>query len=148
MARYANLRGETDYVKACNNVKADGYATSPTYATTLISTINKYKMYEWDGEVLGKVVEYKPALEPAQYYPTLKKGMPKNDYVLSWQKFLNSNQFFCGLEDGKFGENTERAVKAFQDCHGLKPDGIIGPKTWNAVHDIANKNIGLLIRMA
>mgnify|MGYP002522321889 CR=1 FL=1 len=43
LARYKNLRGETDYIKACNNVKADGYATSPTYATTLISTINKYK---------------------------------------------------------------------------------------------------------
>ena len=26
LARYKNLRGETDYIKACNNVKADGYA--------------------------------------------------------------------------------------------------------------------------
>ena len=49
-ARYANLRGETDYVKACKNVQADGYATSPTYANTLINTINKYKLYDWNPE--------------------------------------------------------------------------------------------------
>lgn len=145
--RYKNLRGETDYVKACNNVQLDGYATSPTYATTLIETINKYKLYEWDREVLHKVVEFKPALEPAEYYPTLKQGST-GDYVLRWQIFLNANGFFCGDEDGKFGKNTRLAVMQFQDYHGLKIDGIIGPKTWNAVHDLANKNISVLIRIA
>ena len=47
LARYKNLRGETDYVKACNNVQKDGYATAPTYSTTLLNCINKYKLYEW-----------------------------------------------------------------------------------------------------
>lgn len=51
--RYENLRGCTDYKTACINVQRDGYATSPTYATTLINTIEKYKLYEWDLEVLG-----------------------------------------------------------------------------------------------
>lgn len=51
--RYANLRGCTDYKQACINVQKDGYATSPTYAQTLINTIDKYKLYEWDAEVLG-----------------------------------------------------------------------------------------------
>lgn len=148
MARYKNLRGETDYIKACNNVKADGYATSPTYATTLIETINKFKLYEWDREILGKVVEFKPALEPAEYYPLLKKGMPKNDYVLYWQKYLNANGYFCGLEDGKFGKNTELAVKDFQSCNGLKADGIIGQKTWNAVHELTKKQTSSLIMIA
>lgn len=147
LARYKNLRGETDYIKACNNVHLDGYATSPTYATTLIETINKYKLYEWDREVLHKVVEFKPALEPAEYYPLLKQGS-KGDYVLRWQIFLNSNGFICGLEDGIFGKNTKLAVMEFQDYHGLKVDGIIGPKTWNAAHDIANKNMSLLIQIA
>ena len=31
--------------------------------------------------------------------------------------------------DGKFGPETLAAVKEFQRQHGLKPDGIIGPKT-------------------
>jgi Muramidase (flagellum-specific) len=51
--RYANLRGCTDYRQACINVQADGYATSPTYSQTLINTILKYNLYEWDNEVLS-----------------------------------------------------------------------------------------------
>lgn len=147
LARYKNLRGETDYIKACNNVKADGYATSPTYATTLIQNINKFNLYEWDREVLGKVVEFKPALEPAEYYPLLKQGS-KGEYVLAWQKYLNANGFFCGLEDGIFGKNTKLAVQAFQDAHGLKADGIIGQKTWNAIHEVTQNDISSLIRIA
>ena len=135
LERYKNLRGETDYIKACNNVKLDGYATSPTYSTTLIECINKFKLFEWDREVLNKVVEFRPALEPAAYYPTLRKGS-RGQYVLYWQVFLNKHGFICGIEDGIFGDNTQRAVKYFQDAYGLVPDGIIGPKTWNAVHEI------------
>lgn len=135
LARYKNLRGETDYVKACNNVKADGYATSPTYATTLIEKINQFKLYEWDREVLNKEVEFKPALEPAAYYPLLKQGS-KGQYVLYWQIFLNSSGYICGLNDGIFGKNTKLAVQQFQYDNNLTPDGIIGPKTWNAVHEL------------
>ena len=54
--RYTNLRGCTNYKEACINVQKDGYATSPTYSTTLINTIEKYKLYEWDAEVLGENV--------------------------------------------------------------------------------------------
>lgn len=48
LKRYENLRGEKDYKEACKKVQQDGYATSPTYATTLIKTIEQYKLYEWD----------------------------------------------------------------------------------------------------
>lgn len=130
--RYKNIRGETDYVKACNNVALDGYATSPVYATTLLDKVVRYKLYEWDAEVLGRPVKKQPVLEPAQYYPTLKKGS-KNDYVFHWQKYLNISGFFCGLEDGIFGKNTELAVKQYQLSKGLEADGVIGPKTWNSL---------------
>lgn len=48
LKRYKNLIGEKDYKKACQNVQADGYATSPVYASTLIRIIEQYKLYEWD----------------------------------------------------------------------------------------------------
>lgn len=132
LARYKNLRGETDYVKACNNVAKDGYATSPTYATTLLNTINRYKLYTWDAEALGTDPVKQDVLTPGEYYPTLKKGS-KNEYVYHWQLFLNLNGYDCGIADGIFGKNTEIAVKNWQASHGLTADGIIGPKTWDTV---------------
>ena len=130
--RYKNLRGETNYVKACNFVAADGYASSPVYATTLLNAINKYKLYEWDAEALGTVPVKHDVLTPGEYYPTLRRG-DRNEYVLHWQKFLNLSGYPCGTEDGVFGKNTEQAVKEYQAAHGLVPDGIIGAKTWNSV---------------
>lgn len=131
MNRYKNLRGETNYVKACTNVKNDGYATSPTYTSTLINCINTYQLYNWDAEVLGKPVSVRTLAkaEKKATLPTLKMGS-KSEYVLHWQKFLNQNGYWCGLEDGKFGKNTFEAVKAFQLSKGLVADGIIGANTW------------------
>ena len=55
--RYSNLKGVTDYKVACVLIKQDGYATAPDYTQTLIKTIEKYKLYEWDLEVLGTLVK-------------------------------------------------------------------------------------------
>lgn len=139
LARYKNLRGEKNYIKACNNVQADGYATSPVYATTLLTNINRYKLYEWDAEVLGKYVPKQEVLTAQEYYPLLKKGS-RGEYVLHWQKYLNATGYFCGKEDGKFGVNTELAVKQWQMAHGLDADGIIGAKTWAKVYEIDSVN--------
>lgn len=149
LARYKNLRGETDYVKACNNVQADGYATSPTYATTLLNIINTYKLYEWDRECTNKIVEYKPALTPGEYYPLLKKGS-RGKYVVAWQTYLNATGYPCGLVDGKFGNNTRTAVFNFQKDHPAcgTPDGIIGKNTWNAVYALTNDLISAMVLTA
>ena len=48
LPRYANLINCTDYKTACRNVQADGYATAPNYAQTLISVIETYKLYQYD----------------------------------------------------------------------------------------------------
>lgn len=129
LSRYENLRGLRDYRLACIRVASDGYATAPDYSATLIKTIERFKLYEWDSEVTGDMVS--PATSvPTR--PTLKMGT-RSDYVLHWQRYLNLNGYHCGNEDGIFGKNTELAVKDWQRTQGLVPDGIIGAKTWAAL---------------
>lgn len=41
--------------------------------------------------------------------------------------------------DGKYGSETEAAVKAFQEAEGLLADGIVGPETIAALNDASEK---------
>lgn len=130
LARYKNLRGEKNYITACQNVANDGYATDPIYSFKLKNIIEKYKLYEWDQEANGTTA---PTPEPAKTkLPVLQRGQ-QSDYIYHWQKFLNLNGYQCGNEDGIFGANTESAVKQWQQAHGLKADGIIDEKTWASI---------------
>ena len=129
LKRYENLRGLTDYQLACKYVKDDGYATSPSYSTTLLSTINRYKLYLWDAEVTGT----SSGAANVKQLPVLKLGS-RGEYVLAWQKFLNQNGYHAGAEDGIFWQNTKRAVMDWQYAHRLDPvDGIIGKDTWASI---------------
>lgn len=120
--RYANLRGCKDYKTACRNVQADGYATSPTYAQTLIKTIETYQLYTWDG------VEAKPTGNP---YPiptkNFKRGAKGND--VRWLQYILNKRGYHLVCDGIFGAKTDEATRAFQADNGLVPDGIVGPLT-------------------
>jgi peptidoglycan hydrolase-like protein with peptidoglycan-binding domain len=40
-----------------------------------------------------------------------------------------------GKADGAFGQRTRKAVIAFQREHGLKADGLVGPKTARALNE-------------
>lgn len=67
----------------------------------------------------------------AENRQTIRKGC-KGETVAEMQGILERLGYdlgSCGV-DGDFGRMTEKAVKAFQKDHGLKTDGICGPKTW------------------
>lgn len=72
-------------------------------------------------------------VDEALNFPTLRKGAT-GDRVKQIQQALNE-EMDAGLEvDGSFGAKTEAAVKRFQQNHPyLKVDGIVGPKTWEAL---------------
>lgn len=67
---------------------------------------------------------------------TLKFGM-KGDDVKALQKFLNSQGFpvskagpgSSGKETGTFSAKTKAALARYQKSKGVKPDGVLGPKT-------------------
>lgn len=70
-------------------------------------------------------------------YPMLKWG-DKGGAVKRAQKHLR--RWNLGLTrpkvDGFYGDKggeTYRAVRDFQICHGLRPDGVIGDNTWKAL---------------
>lgn len=59
-------------------------------------------------------------------WPRIHRG-DTGEYVRILQQAL-------GIEvDGIFGEQTEKAVIAFQNRMGLEPDGWVGPYTWDAL---------------
>ena len=47
--RYANLKSATSARNYCELIKADGYATSSTYVSTLLNCINMYNLTKYDG---------------------------------------------------------------------------------------------------
>lgn len=64
--------------------------------------------------------------------PVLKRGSTGED-VEVLQRNLTQLMFYDGAIDGKFGTETENAVKAFQANNRLTADGIVGPDTWSAL---------------
>ncbi|MFY0527353.1 peptidoglycan-binding protein [Archangium gephyra] len=65
--------------------------------------------------------------------PTLRLNA-KGAAVTTLQNKLKAAGFNPGAADGHFGPKTLAAVKAFQKAKGLEADGIVGPKTWNALN--------------
>ncbi len=69
--------------------------------------------------------------------PTLSKGMV-GPYVQNVQMSLGIVPV-----DGDFGATTEGGVKGFQSAFDLKPDGVVGPMTWEALDELdAAKSAG------
>jgi hypothetical protein len=67
----------------------------------------------------------------------LKKGS-FGEEVKQWQLFLQSAGYKIPAVDGAFGPQTERETIKFQVKNGLKPDGVVGPKTWKFVTNVSS----------
>jgi hypothetical protein len=79
--------------------------------------------------------DFNPEAEAKQ--PTLRKGKNTTDgWVEYLQKRLNETMN-AGLKiDGDFGQNTHKAVVAFQTANNLKlKDGVVGNETWSALRE-------------
>lgn len=64
---------------------------------------------------------------------TLRLNSRGPDVALA-QAILNRLGFNTGTVDGVFGTRTQNGVLRFQRAAGLSPDGIVGPKTWEALN--------------
>lgn len=113
--RYQNLVGETDPAEACVKIQADGWATSPTYATSLYKDyILKYSLTRFDisnGVQPEPVPDTKPYFMCGKVYTTLvnlyirkyPNGTKKKPYELTVNGKINSfmdNQGNAVLKEG------------------------------------------------
>ena len=130
LSRYHNLIGVTNYKTSCILVKNDGYATAPDYTNTLITTIEKYKLYEWDNEVLasGDYLKTDGINNPYSVPTTNIKYGSKGNGV-KWLQFALNEKGYNLTVDGIAGKNTINALMDFQNKNNLTVDGICGKKT-------------------
>jgi beta-N-acetylglucosaminidase len=67
----------------------------------------------------------------------MSMGLVKaDDKVKELQRTLSRVGFNVGDADGRFGQRTSEAVKAFQRHNGLQADGVVGPKTMEALNRV------------
>lgn len=79
-----------------------------------------------------------PKIDPRIILPTttvLRRGS-SGDAVKALQEQLRAAGFLTGAADGLFGPQTDFAVRRYQKANNLKPDGIVGPKTWQALTSV------------
>ena len=84
-----------------------------------------------------------PTPTPEKKKPTIRKGS-KGTYVKECQNDLIKLGYDVGKTgaDGKFGNCTDKAVKAFQKDKKLKVDGIVGAKTWEELDNAIAEKTG------
>lgn len=54
----------------------------------------------------------------------------EGEAVQQLQTALAQGGWYPGQIDGRFGDNTAKAVQTFQQQQGLPADGTVGPETW------------------
>lgn len=105
--RYASLfkLPKDDYKGWAKGLRAAGYATDKKYPAKLISLIERYELYRYDGEVLGKAEEDYKKIKDKKNQHTVEKGETlyriSKKYKISVEDLkkingLESNEIFVG----------------------------------------------------
>lgn len=114
--RYAKLfkLKKENYKGWAKGLKAAGYATDRKYPQKLISLIERYKLYEFDREVLGEsYVKYKPPKDETFIY-TVVKGDTLYSISKRYNVTVKELQNMNGLSDTSLSIGQELHVKPSQ----------------------------------
>ena len=140
-SRYANLKSATTPRQYAEFLKADGYATSSTYVNTLVNTVNKWNLAEYDSIGGGTSdtlinatvpVNGNPYKEPTKAVRFNTKG---ND--ARWLQYELNKRGAKLIVDGIIGEKSINKLIEFQKkAFPNDPkewDGVCGEKTKKAL---------------
>lgn len=122
--RYKNCLNKTDPLETIQAIKDGGYATSPTYVSTIMSIIKKHDLTKYDSIIPGLGISR-----------TLRMWTMGED-VKELQKLLSQLGYYSGEIDGIFGKYTCLAVESFQAANNLKVDGIVGVQTRGKLYSL------------
>lgn len=79
-----------------------------------------------------------PAVAPAKDLMPLPPQGPYKPTDIEIQTALKNAGFYSGNIDGKIGPKSKKAIEDFQSANGLKVDGKVGAKTWEALGKYLN----------
>ena len=128
-SRYKGAVSRITPKESIEGIIAGGYATGPDYVAHIMSLVNSYNLTKYDNVKDGQLGTL---VNPyAETSATLKRGM-RGEKVKYLQWMLNDHGLYLTV-DGSFGPATEKVVKEFQHKNKLVEDGIVGPKTWEAL---------------
>jgi peptidoglycan hydrolase-like protein with peptidoglycan-binding domain len=99
------------------------WAPSGSYGTDIVRMVEEARSYRVE-QVAPVVIEN---VAPATL-PVLRTNSTGEAVRLLQEKLFVT---------GKFGAETEAAVRAFQRRHGLQVDGVVGPRTWAKLNEVA-----------
>lgn len=117
--RYSNLfkLPKDDYKGWAKGLKAAGYATDRKYPDKLISLIERYKLYQYDGEVLGKDErDYKKVTDRKNQH-TVVKGETLYRIAKKYKITVDDLKKFNGLESNEIFEGQVLYVEPFDRGH-------------------------------
>lgn len=107
LTRYANLKGITDPKAYLNTIKADGYATSSTYAKNVYALIVQYNLTQYDKNVdnvdNSKKEGTKVGYSRQAVVDLVESWIGKNEADGSYKSIINIYNSFTG----KFPRNTK-----------------------------------------
>lgn len=112
-SRYARLfkLEQDDYQGWAKGLRAAGYATDRLYPTKLISLIERYELYTYDAEVLGKKIHRSPIAESNGSTHYVQKGDTLYSIAKRYNTTVEMLQRFNNLRGTEISIGQELTVE-------------------------------------
>jgi peptidoglycan hydrolase-like protein with peptidoglycan-binding domain/Flp pilus assembly protein TadD len=80
--------------------------------------------------IAGPITQATLRTPASVFFPGAGYGGPGSNAVRGLQRQLRADGYSPGPIDGRYGPRTSNAVRRFQAAHGLRVDGVAGPRTF------------------